>query len=361
MHRTKAERAELALDRAAEASQQASDARERGDLDTARRQAARAHALFHRWAGASHPDTASTLALLGAIDLDAGDLAAARAKLTRSVRALERFCRHRAVRPLLHRALCDHARALRELGRYTDARASAERAITVAKTLGAAESIEALNERGVTCKYAGWWDVGARSYRAAVALVEARSPVDRSALASLLHNQGGIEHARERPERAIDFARRGLAIRRELHGDDHPSVLADEGALAAILVDLDAYEEAEKTLVSLIAKFERIYGRAHTEVAVVCDNLAVLYARQGRFEEALPLARRALSIVRARLGRGHPEAALSAHNLGAVLAALGRRREARAAFDDAIAVAKKSLGAKHPTTRGAIEARRALG
>lgn len=361
MHRTKAARAEVALDRAAEASQRASDARELGDLDTARIQAARAHALFHRWAGASHPDTASALGLLGAIDLDAGELAAARAKLARSVRALERFSRHRAARPLLHRALCDHARALRELGRYVEARAAAERAVEVAKTLGAAESIEALNERGVTCKYAGWFAAGVRSYRAAVALIEAQSPVDRSALASLLHNQGGIEHARERPEQAVGFARRGLAIRRELHGDDHPSVLADEGALAAILVDLGAYDEAEETLLSLVKRFERLYGRAHTEVAVVCDNLAVLYARRGRFEAALPLARRARSIMRARLGRAHPEAALSAHNLGSVLSALGRTREARAVFDEAIAVAKKSLGARHPTTRAAIEARRALG
>lgn len=361
MRRSKAMRVEASLDVAAAASERASDARTRGDTARARREAAKAHARFRRCAGASHPDTASTLALLGALDLDAGNFNGARAKLSRAVRSLEQYSRYRAVRPMLHRAHCDLARTLRELGRYVEARASAERALVIAKSIGSHATIEALNERGMICKYAGWFAVGVRSYRAAVARLEAQSPVDRDALATLLHNQGGIEHARERPAAAVVFARRGLAIRRALDGDDHPRTLADEGALAAILVDLGAYDEAAEMLLALKTKFERAYGHTHAEVAVVCDNLAVLHARQGRFDEALPLARRALRIVRARLGRGHPEAALSAHNLGAVLAALGRSRDARRLFDEAIDVAKRALGVAHPTTRAAIKARRALG
>jgi len=59
------------------------------------------------------------------------------------------------------------------------------------------------------------------------------------------------------------------------------------------------------------------------------NNLALLYAQQGKYAEAEPLFKRALAIDEKALGPEHPDVAAIAERLALVLRKLGRKSEAK--------------------------------
>ncbi len=63
-------------------------------------------------------------------------------------------------------------------------------------------------------------------------------------------------------------------------------------------------------------------------MAASLNNLALLYAAQGRYAEAEPLYKRALAISEKALGPDHPNVATSLENYAAVLRKTGRTSEA---------------------------------
>jgi hypothetical protein len=105
-------------------------------------------------------------------------------------------------------------------------------------------SIALLNERGVVCKAIGRHNEARACYdRALVLLASAGVPED-ARVATLLHNVGGIEHARGRHADGEPFARRAVALRARLLGPEHVAVAADAVAHAALLEGLGRLDEA---------------------------------------------------------------------------------------------------------------------
>ncbi len=340
------------LDRAAALHERALAHHDAGRLSAAARDAERARALFAAHAGPHHPDVGSALDALGMVALARGRLREGARLLGRAVAIFDRYPRVPEVRPFRAEALGRLGDALRELGDYPSARAALRRATAAARSAYGAGSFEhaaALNRYGVLCKFAGWFAAAERAYRAAAAMAEGRGW--EALECALLHNLGGLAHARGRFEAAEVYARRGYARRVALEGEGAPAALEDLGALAAIVADRGRLAEAEAMLRGLLARFEARLGPRHVEVAVVLHNLGAVLAGEGRHGEAEGFYRRALAIQRVRLGASHPEVALTAHNLAAVLDASGRGREALALHRRALSVARRTLGARHPTTR----------
>lgn len=325
----------------------------------ARKRAEQAIEQFTRHAGRHHPDVASCLDTLAMILMAQGDERDAVKLLKRALSIFDRYPRVRELRPFRAQSLARLGDALRALGRYAEARAVFGRALRVMRGAFGADSIEhatALNSYGILCKFAGWFGAGERAYLRALAIAEA-PPGDPDLVCALLHNLGGLEHARDRFAEAEPYARRGYELRAERLGESSPEALEDYGALAAIVADLGRHDEAEAMLRGLLSRFEDLYGASHYEVAVVCHNLAAVLSVTGRLDEADALYRRALAIKRARLGAAHPDVALTIHNLAALCDERGEAREARALHRRAHALARRTLGAKHPT---AIACRDAL-
>ena len=73
---------------------------------------------------------------------------------------------------------------------------------------------------------------------------------------------------------------------------------------------------------------ETVLGPDHPAVATSFNNLALLYADQGRHAEAEPLYERALAISEKALGPEHPNVAASLENYAALLRKVGRESEA---------------------------------
>ena len=91
-------------------------------------------------------------------------------------------------------------------------------------------------------------------------------------------------------------------------------------------------------------------GPQHPDTALSLNNLAVLYRKQGKYEQAEPLYVRALAIREQQLGPLHPDTASSLNNLAAPLLAQGKYEQAEPLLVRALAICEQQLGPEHPDT-----------
>jgi len=74
------------------------------------------------------------------------------------------------------------------------------------------------------------------------------------------------------------------------------------------------------------------------------NNLASVYASQGRNEEAEKLHVKTLEILRRVLGEEHPDTLGSMNNLASVYASQGRNEEAEKLLSEAVEIRRRVLG-----------------
>ena|ERR1051326_9477255 len=240
--------------------------------------------------------------------------------------------------------------ALREQGRYAEAEAPVVRAIQLGRGLPnlTGALIEALNEYGVLCKVAGWFENGEIVYRRAFELALKLHGGNSETMATLLHNLGALYHAAGRFNDAEEHARRGLQIRRSLLGDVHSDVLSDAVAYGAILDSLGRFGESRPIYERAVAEYTLRFGPENYEMAVTLHHLAGVERAQGNMRKAEKLANRALVLKQKILGVQHPDTAFSAMHLGFILSEAGREEEARALFTSALAIFERTLAQGHP-------------
>src|ERR1700722_4389157 len=149
--------------------------------------------------------------------------------------------------------LSERGCALRDRAQYAQAEALLRNALALAEEgCRGCElrvcSVE--NELGVLYKYTGKFDEAERAYKRALQLAERPAGHrDPATLATLYHNLGGLEHARERYAAGEVFARRGLALREQMLGPNHPDVASDLAALAPLLDAQGKRQEAASMMI----------------------------------------------------------------------------------------------------------------
>jgi tetratricopeptide (TPR) repeat protein len=204
-------------------------------------------------------------------------------------------------------------RALRA-GRYDRAHALLSRGLAL-ETGDGPDRAWLLNGLGMSCKHLGRYREGVRAYREGLAIARRLGP-EHPAVASFLHNLGGLEHARGRHARGRPFAQRAVAIRERAHGPEHVEVARDVAALAAILDGLGRHAEAENLHRRALGVFRRRGERL--EIAYVLGNLAACCSLQGRALEARRHAEHSLALKRRHLTPDHPDVELARSNLGVI-------------------------------------------
>jgi CHAT domain-containing protein/Flp pilus assembly protein TadD len=107
------------------------------------------------------------------------------------------------------------------------------------------------------------------------------------------------------------------------------------------------YQEAIPLAEKALQIRQRILGR-HPNVATSLNNLAFLYQRQGRYDQAEPLFIQALAMSKAVLGDRHPDVATSLNNLAGVYQSQGRYDQAEPLYIQALELHKALLGERHP-------------
>jgi CHAT domain-containing protein/tetratricopeptide (TPR) repeat protein len=109
------------------------------------------------------------------------------------------------------------------------------------------------------------------------------------------------------------------------------------------------YAEAIPLARHALAIDERSFGPNHPNVAVCLNNLAQLLQATNRLAEAEPLMRRALAIDEKSLGPKHPHVAVDLNNLAVLLEeGFGRYDESEKLKRRALAINEKSFGPEHP-------------
>ncbi len=315
-----------------------------------------------RRGGAGPVDVARVLLLRASLEGDAGQHARALRSHARALTLLQPLRRDLDAVRLRVQSRCAAAWIALERGEYGEARAGYRAALELAgRRLGRddADTITALNGLGVVGKYTGQFGRAERYYQRALAAMQ-RADVDLSALATLHHNLGGLEHARGRPERGEPHARRSVELRVRSLGPGHPAVAADLAALAALLDAQDKFAEAERLYRRALQIFRRSYGPEHYELCVTYNNLGALAHRRGRWRTAERLYMRALAMKERLLGKDHPDVAMTLSNLGVLHAEAGRPADAARAYRRALTIFRRHLPRRHPSVQICLEAQAAL-
>lgn len=238
--------------------------------------------------------------------------------------------------------------ASRLAGRWTDAETVHKKAVALAEEVFGIDSPEAAaagHNLAVTYKYTGRVDDAERLYQRALDAAEARG--DDSFAATVLHNLGGLAHARGAYAEGEAWARRGVEVR-ERAGGDPVALAADRGALAALLIGLDRLAEAKQLLEAARDAFIAHLGPDHHEVGVVEGNLAAVALAGADLDAAGSHARRALAIKEAWLGRAHPELAPTLTTLGAICRRQGDTTGAASLHRRALEVLEPAVAEDHP-------------
>ncbi len=136
-------------------------------------------------------------------------------------------------------------------------------------------------------------------------------------------------------DRAEEYHRQALAIRRLLLAPDHTTVGESLNNLAMTRSAQGDLEDAERLFQEALRILEKAPEQSKDR-ADVYSNLSVLFQDQGRYEEAKPLQREALRLWQTTLGETHGQVALGWHNLGLLNSRLGDYATAESLYAGAI-------------------------
>lgn len=135
-------------------------------------------------------------------------------------------------------------------------------------------------------------------------------------------------------------------MRRKLRERNRSPLVADQVALAAILIELGSLREAESIHLRALRVYRRKFGAAHYETAPLLSNLGALYVKTSRFDEAEKTLRRAARALENVLGKNHLRLASVLNNLATLCARRGKFSEADALYTRVLRLLGRQL---HPT------------
>lgn len=126
------------------------------------------------------------------------------------------------------------------------------------------------------------------------------------------------------------------------------------GEQAVQLYKAGRYDEAVLLAERALSIKEKALGAEHPDVAVSLNNLATLYYTKNDYGHAEPLYQRALSIREKALGAEHPAVATSLNQLATLLYSRGDYLRAEPLYQRALAIREKALGAEHPEVAASL-------
>ncbi len=164
-------------------------------------------------------------------------------------------------------------------------------------------------------------------------------------LASIYHDSGEVDLATARVEEALDLLRSSDTLESELGGQ----LLRELGRVQTVA---NLHHQAESSFASALEIFERLGAEA--EVALTKTDLAIIYGRTGREEDAIRLNREALGALEELHGEDHPMVSDTRNNLAVTFHTLGAYREAERLFREAVAAGERTYGPHHPTLANSL-------
>jgi tetratricopeptide (TPR) repeat protein len=131
---------------------------------------------------------------------------------------------------------------------------------------------------------------------------------------------------------------------------EQPTMLHAISRLGILYADQGKLQEAKKMYQRALAGTEKMLGPDHPLTLIIVSNLGNLYQGQGKLQEAEKMYQRALAGIEKVLGPDHPLTLTTVNNLGSVYQGQGKLQEAEKMYRQALAGIGKVLGPNHPLT-----------
>ena len=137
--------------------------------------------------------------------------------------------------------------------------------------------------------------------------------------------------------------------------------LAEDDDLAALnqriyqLFAEGKYQEAIPIAEKAVELAKRVRGPEDPDTAASLDNLAALYDDTGEYAKAQPLYQEALRIRQKVLGSDHPDTVQSVNNLAVLYLAMHEYAKAEPLYQEALRIRQKVSGSDHPETAQSLD------
>jgi CHAT domain-containing protein/Tfp pilus assembly protein PilF len=336
---------------------------QRGDYPAAEAASLRLLEENIRTFGPDHPNVATALNLLGAVNLKQGKFNEAEGNFRRMLTIYER--RLGPDHEYTAAALNSLALVLERMGDYAGAETLLRRSVAILdKKLGRnhPDTAIALSNLSRVLDYQGKFAAGSTQQAAP------QDPGRLSQQAQDALRKGQIAEAETLQEQV-------LAIHERTLGPNNATTANSMSNLGFVYTIQGKYVEAEKLYRRSLAVREAVLGPDHPDVAVNLNNLAKVLMELGKDEqigrsEARARARtgggvgatteieamfqRALAIQDRTLGRNHPSTALTLNNYGGMLSLRGDYAQAEQLQRAALATMEQVFGEQHPDTAAVL-------
>jgi serine/threonine protein kinase len=133
-------------------------------------------------------------------------------------------------------------------------------------------------------------------------------------------------------------------------GPDHPETLRLHHQLATIYQKLGRYQEAAELWEDTVKRRTHILGPDHSDTRSSQDRLMFTYGSLRQHQEATEMCKEIVRRNRITLGIDNPDTLASQHDLAIIYANLGRYQDAAELYEDTVKHRKIKLGADHPDT-----------
>ena len=155
---------------------------------------------------------------------------------------------------------------------------------------------------------------------------------------------------------ALPLVIRVVACRKEQLGEQHPHYLNALVSLSSIKKSQENFEEAEALIREALQGYEKLPDERDFKRSLAVQNdLGLVYAAQGRHEEAIQVFEMTMNEVEESLeSDDHTSVTLMA-NLASAYAEVGRQHDAQGLYERALQIREDVWGIEHPATLEVME------
>lgn len=155
---------------------------------------------------------------------------------------------------------------------------------------------------------------------------------------------------------ALPLVIRVVAGRKEQLGEQHPHYLNALVSLSSIKKSQESFEEAEALIREALRGYEKLPDERDFKRSLAVQNdLGLVYAAQGRHEEAIQVYEKTMSEVEESLDPDDHTSVTLMANLANAYAEVGRQHEAQSLYERALQIRKDVWGIEHPATLEVME------
>ncbi len=289
------------------------------ELDAGRDHLRRALDLFASAGGGESEKAAEAWHWLGRAEYRAGDRETGRSHVMRALQLRRDLLPEGAI--AIGQSLTLLGAIQIDLGDLDGAMDTLQEALTVWRRHTGSRGMQVLND---TAKVAGVFIERGELERAAELLATATASLTDEtrvspAGASILNMRAIVARRLERFEEAEAYSRESIEVVTRIFGDDNPNTLTLRANHAVLLESLGRLEEAEALHLAVLELREQTLAPGHPDVASSWSNLTLLRSKRGHHEGAIDAGRRAYELSHEALGPEHPSTHISRAGLGVAL------------------------------------------